>query len=80
MRITINIEDELHQTAKYNAAKQKMTLSAFVEEALRLYLTSKDIISEKTELKMPTAGKGGLRPGVNLDQSAVLMDILEGRA
>ena len=73
MGITINIQDALYLTAKQKAAQRKMTLSAFVEEALMVYFAS----VEKTEVQIPTAGKGGLRPGVDLNQSTVLMDIME---
>jgi predicted transcriptional regulator len=77
MRTTIKIDDQLLAEAKARAAASGRTLNAVVEDALREALArrpSKD--HDRPEL--PTFPGGRLLPGVDLDDSASLLALMEG--
>jgi hypothetical protein len=78
MRTTIRLDDELLAQAKEAAKKSGRTLNAFVEDALRLAFASEIRQAERRRVCLPSSGTGGLRPGVNLDSTAQLLDIMDG--
>ena len=75
MRTTIHLPDELLTRAKRAAAESNRTLTALVEEALRVSLSERHRASEEP-VELPTYGTGGLQPGVDLDDSAALLDLM----
>ena len=77
MRTTIHLADELLARAKRAAIDSNRTLTAVIEEALRAALSKKRGAPE-TRIDLPTFGEGGLQAGVDLDDSAALLDRLEG--
>lgn len=79
MRTTININDKLLQSAKLHAAETNRTLTAVIEDALRLALEPKRIQAFKRRVNLPAYGSGGLQPGVDLDDTSSLLDRMEGR-
>lgn len=81
MRTTIRLDDELLTEAKSYAARQGRTLTSVFEEALRRELASyrAAIPTQRIELPVSRAG-GGVRPGVDLDDSAALLDLMGDRA
>ena len=77
MRTTIKIDDGLLAEAKGRAARAGTTLSAVVEDALRsAFARRADAPTRRMEL--PTFADGRLRPGVDLDDSAALLEHMEG--
>ena len=78
MRTTVRMEDGLLRRAKRIAAQRDTTLTAILEEALREWLDRqrRGRPRERVELPVSRAG-GGLRPGVDLDDSADLLDRME---
>jgi hypothetical protein len=80
MRTTININDALLQSAKVQAAKTNRTLTAVIEDALRLALGKKPGQTPSRKIKIPTTGSGGLQPGVDLDDMSSVFDRMEGRS
>ncbi len=76
MRITITIDDALHAEAKAIAARSGRTLSAVVEDALRVAIAQQQAVSTRPRVVLPTFS-GGLQPGVNLDSNADLLDLLD---
>ena len=74
MRIAIELNEALLREAKQMAANSGKTLTAFIEEAVRESLERR-----ATHPELPTSGGGGLLPGVDLDNSAALLDLMEGR-
>lgn len=75
---TVRLDDELLRQAKAYAARTGRTLTSVLEEALRRAL-ARDVPAQRTEhvaLPISTAG-GGVRPGVDLDDSAALLEILD---
>lgn len=75
MRTTVDINDELLIAAKKRAAETRRTLSAVLEDALRLSLKEPSPASAK--LVIPSISMGRLMPGVDLDNSAALLDLME---
>ena len=80
MRTTININDALLRSAKVQAARTNRTLTAVIEDALRLALVQKPEQTPSRKIKVPTAGAGGLQPGVDLDDMSSVFDRMEGRS
>ena len=67
--------------AKAEAARRGETLTALIEKGLRLVLAGPrgSAARKRVELPVCKAG-GGTRPGVDLNNSAAVLDILEGRS
>lgn len=79
MRTTVNISDHLLAEAKRLASSTGRTLSQVVEDALRESL-ARGRGPERTEFRMPTFGGKGLLPGVDLDDSAGLQELMDQSA
>jgi Arc/MetJ family transcription regulator len=78
MRTTVRLDDELLTKAKRAAVERGTTLTAVIEDALRRALTpSTD--SRHEDVVLPTFRGNGLQPGVDLDDSASLLDLMEER-
>jgi len=77
MRTTIHLPDDLLVRAKRVAADSNRTLTAVFEEALRASL-SKRRDRPRVRVELPTFGEGGPQPGVDLDDSAALFELMEG--
>ena len=77
MRITLRIEKGLLRAAEGHAARSGHTLSAFVEDALRRALAEAKRGSRRAPLTLLTFHGDGLQPGVDLDDSAATLDVLE---
>jgi|HubBroStandDraft_2_1064218.scaffolds.fasta_scaffold2213217_1 hypothetical protein len=77
MRTTIRLDDHLLIEAKERAARQGLTLTAVIEQALRESFSRRNDLPPRRLVKLPTWGHGGLRPGVDLDDSASLLDLME---
>jgi hypothetical protein len=57
-----------------------MSLTAFIEGAIRRRLESREAALTAERPPIPVfAAVGGLRPGVDLDDSAGLLDLMENR-
>ena len=77
MRTTFRLDEHLLQDAKKLAAESGRSLTAVVEEALREMLARRKQNKKKRRPKIPTVGTGGLQPGVDLDNSAALLEIMD---
>lgn len=78
MRTTITIDDHLLMEAKARAAATGRTLSAVVEDALRASLVLRRDGAERRDVPLPSFGGSRLRRGVDLDDSAALVDLMDG--
>jgi hypothetical protein len=76
MRTTISIDDALLAEAKQLAARTGRSLAAVVEDALRESL-SRRREHVRRAVELPVFGQGGFQPGVDLDDSAALLDLME---
>ncbi|MGH7233621.1 MAG: CopG family transcriptional regulator [Nitrospiraceae bacterium] len=76
MRTTINLPDELLTQIKKLAAISHSTVTALIEDALREALARRRTRRhERVTLK--TYGKQGLLPGVDIDDTASVLDVME---
>ena len=78
MRTTVRLDDELLTRAKRAALERGTTLTAVIEDALRRALTPGDQ-SAREVLELPTFRGDGLQPGVDLDDTASLQDLMDER-
>lgn len=77
MRTTVTIPDDLLRRAKQKAVATGRSLAEVVSDALRESLSPRPRQSKKRRVKLLTYGQGGLQPGVDLDDSAALLDVME---
>lgn len=78
MRTTIYIPDDLLAEAKKVAAESQRTLTAVIEDALRENLARRSRQNRSEAVRLTTYGKSGPKPGVDLDDTAALFDLMEG--
>ena len=77
MRITIRLRDDLLLRAKKKAAAEGRTLTSIVEEGLMLVLTETNATQRK-RVRLPVSqASGGVLPGVDLNRSDDLADLME---
>jgi hypothetical protein len=77
MRTTIRLDDHLLAEAKQLAARTGRTLTAVIEDALRQMLARRQQAAARPPVRLPTAPGNGLQPGVDLDDSAALLDLMD---
>ena len=77
MRITVIIDDQLLAQAKRLAAQTGKSLSTVVEDALRQMLTGLQQKPDRASVQLTTVSGSGLMPGVELDDSSALLDLME---
>jgi hypothetical protein len=77
MRTTVHIDDQLLRAAKKVAAARGGTFTALVEDALRQVLAARKKPAQAPPFELPTLNLGGTMPGVDLDNSAALLDLME---
>jgi hypothetical protein len=75
MRTTITIDDALLSEAKVAAARSGRTLGEVIEDALRASLRQRPARTEAPVLGVLDAGP--LQPGVDLDDTAALLDLMD---
>jgi predicted transcriptional regulator len=79
MRTTVRLDEHLLSQVKQFAAKTGQTLTAVIEEALRVKLAASRKRSTATKIMLPTYGAGGVLPAVDLDDSGLLSDLMDRR-
>jgi hypothetical protein len=77
MRTTINLDDHLLADARVLARETGKTLTAIIEDALRERLARRSVAGRLEPTRLPTVGGNGLLPGVDLDDSAALRDLMD---
>ena len=80
MRITINLPDDLLGRIKKRAVEQGTTVTALIEDSLRASLGRGARKAKRSRVKLRTFGRKGLHPGVDVDDSAGLLDLMEAPA
>jgi hypothetical protein len=74
------LNDELLRQAKEEAARRRETLTALIEAGLRRVLVESKSIRRRVRVTLPVSrSKGGVLPEVELNNTADLLDIMEGR-
>jgi hypothetical protein len=80
MRTTVRLDDALLDQARREASRRGETLTALIEQGLRLVLARTRGPRRRGRIVLPTSrARGGLLPGVDLNDSALLLDIMEER-
>jgi hypothetical protein len=77
MRTTIRIDDQLLLEAERLAARTGRSLTAVVEDALREVVARQGVAARRTPVHLTTVGDQGVLPGVDLDDSAALLEFME---
>lgn len=78
MRTTINLPDDLMLRTKKAALEADTTLTEFIADALRASLAERRHKNRDRVLKINPSGTGGVLPGVDLDDTSALLDIMDG--
>jgi hypothetical protein len=79
MRTTVRLSDDLLRKARKKAAEEGRTLTSLIEEGLKTVLTeSKPVRRMRVHLPISKAS-GGTLPGVDLNRSSDLQDLMETR-
>jgi hypothetical protein len=80
MRTTVRLDDALLDRAKREAERRGETLTSLIERGLRLVLARPEKRAQRRRVEIPVCREaGGTLPGVDLDDSAALLDVIEGR-
>lgn len=77
MRTTIRLDERLLAEAKKLAAESGRTLTSILEDALRESLARREAPAGRRPIKLKTFRGGGVQPGIDLDDSAALLDAME---
>ncbi len=77
MRTTVRLDDDLLAAAKQRAAADHTTLTSLIEDSLRRTLALRPVTSRK-RLRVRAFGDAATLPGVDLDHSAALRDVMDG--
>lgn len=81
MRTTVRLDEGLLERARDEANRRGVTLTSLIEQGLRLVLRRPHRRSERPQVSLPECrAGGGTLPGVDLDDSASLLDRMEGRS
>ena len=80
MRTTVRLEESLLQRARQEAERRGVTLTSLIEQGLELVLRRPLHRPKRPAIDLPEClAGGGVRAGVDLNDSASLLDRLEGR-
>jgi hypothetical protein len=77
VRTTIRLDDGLLTQAKETAARTGRTLTRVIEDALRESFARGRADRPPVAVELPTFAGSGLQDGVDLDDSAGLLDVME---
>lgn len=76
MRTTVRLDADLLAAAKKHAAESGKTLTSLLEQALRETLARRGPAAKAKRVRLKTVKGGGVRRGVDLDDSASLLDLM----
>ena len=78
MRNLIRLDDELLAEVEVYAIRFGKTMTAVIEDALREMLAHRQMVDGGRKLvRLITVSGNGLQPGVNLDNSAAVLTLME---
>jgi hypothetical protein len=79
MRTTITIDGDLLDEVRRQAAERRQTVSQVIEDSVR-----ESLLRRRDEVREPYRVRGfhggGYQPGVNLDDNAATLDLMDGIA
>ncbi len=77
MRTTVRLDEEVLRRAKRAALERGTTLAAVIEDALRAALALRERPRAGQPPRLPTFRGDGLQPGVDLDDTAALLELMD---
>ena len=77
MRTTIRVDEHLLAQAKRHAVESGKTLTAVIEDALRESLARRVMSAKPKPIRLKTFKGNGVRAGVDLDDSASLLNLMD---
>lgn len=77
MRTTLNLDDDLYQTLRETATRTGRTVTSLLEDAIRQLLARSEAASSPSRVRLTTVRGRGARPGVDLDNSAALAELMD---
>jgi hypothetical protein len=77
MRTTVRLDDQLLRAAKKTAIETGRTLTAVIEDALRQALAKRQPAKKLPRFRLPVFDTGETLLGVDFDNSAALLDLME---
>jgi hypothetical protein len=77
MRTTLTIDDHVMAEYRRVAAETHRTLSSVIQDALQETLVRRRGGARQQPLQLPVIGGGGFQPGVDLDDNARTLELLE---
>jgi hypothetical protein len=77
-RTTIRLDDQLLAEVKALAARNGTTFTSVVHDALRERLARDRQARPRKRVRLPVFTGRGLQEGVDLDDSAALLELMEG--
>jgi len=78
MRISIDLPEDLLLLTKKAALEADTTLNEFIAGVLRAALSERSGGGPRRDFRVITFGSGGLQPGVDLDDTSALLDLMDG--
>ena len=77
MRTTIRIDDRLFAEVKKIAAEENQRLTSVIEDALRELVDRRHRTQRAAPLKLTVYKGSGLQAGIDLDDSASLLEVMD---
>lgn len=77
MRTTVRLDDDLMRQVRQYAAEEETTLTDVFHQALRELLARRQRLRDRERTPLPTFSGSGLQPGVDLDDTAALLDLMD---
>jgi len=79
MRTTVRLDEGLLTKAKQEARARGETLTSLIERGLRLAISGSHRRARAARVTLPTSkASGGVRPGIDLDDTSAVLDRLDG--
>jgi hypothetical protein len=80
MRTTVRLDEGLLEQARREAARRGVTLTALIEQGLRMALRRPRSSPRAERVRLPVSrATGGVLPGIDLNDSADLLDRMGDR-
>jgi hypothetical protein len=77
MRTTVRLDEQLLAAAKQHAARTGRTLTQLIEDALREVLARAQPARKRSRVRLPSVPGRGVQAGVDLDNSAALLELMD---
>ena len=77
MRITVSLQDELLRRARRHAVETGRSLSELVRDALVAMIERERLSGSPRRVELPTVKGRGVAPGIDIDNTASLLDNME---